>query len=303
MKGFAAGIFTAIFMILIAFSVSLSVAYFYGEVGKFALENSENTRRYTVPLAEAVSDIAENCHVKKDYSRLKKLIESDIFKKNVKEAFFVLADGSIIAHSVSDRMESLKGNLLNDKKLYNAEKIFLPLKSKSAAAQFLDYNIQNVKIPFRKETLKRLAGYYNNKIDITGWLVSKAVIVNGNGIGCICFLIGKDRLYRSIEDIFRNAVYLLILFSGISFLITAMAALAFYVSYRRIAGGVSADFISYDRNAAFKDAVRIDEPENRPEHIKISSWDMTVPVSENDDMEINSDTSKIIKDAIPVSGK
>lgn len=304
MKGFSFAIFLVMFITLSILSVCLSGGYFYLGGKRAVEEATENTRIYSLPLAEAVSDIAASCHEKKEYSRLKALFESDIFKKNIKEVFFVLADGRIIAHSDIDRLGKLNGNLSNDKKAYNTQKIFLPLKSKSADAQFLDYNISDVKIPFKKDKLKLLSGYINNKLEFTGWLVSKAVTIKGNGAGCVCFLIEKGRLYKSFEQIYKDAIYLLVVLFFISLLIASMVAVSVYVRYNSMtAGNISVDLFSSGDNATVKDAVRVVDPSKPAEQVKISSWEMTVPVAENDEKELNIDSSKIIKDAIPVSGE
>ena len=304
MKGFSFGIFIVIFIILSILSICLSGGYFYLD-GKRVIEDAAaNTPRYSLPLADAYSDIAENCYYKNDYSKLKILFGSNILKKNVEEAFFVLADGGIIAHSDSGAAEKLKGNLSNDKKAYNIEQILLPLKSKSADAQFINYNIHNKKIPFSMDYLKILSKYFKNKLEFNGWLVSKAVIIKDNGIGCVCLIIGKDRLYKSIEQIFKDAVYLLFVLFSICFLTAFTTAMLVYTRYRNMTAGlISADFSSSGGNTAVKDAVRIADPAMSTEQIKISSWDMNIPAAENDDKDSNYDTSKIIKDAIPVSGQ
>ena len=305
MKGFSAGIFFIIFIILLLLSACLSGGYFYTDVKRFVEETADQTWRYSLPLAEAVSEVAAGCYQKKDYKELKRLLESGIFKKNIEEAFFVLADGAIIAHSDMENVERLNGNISNDKQAYNIEQIFLPLKSKSAEAQIFDYNIHNKKIPFGKDNIKIFSKYINNKFSFTGWLVSKAVTVNDKGIGAICFLIGKERLYRGIEQIFQDAVYLVFILIGISFLLAFMVALMIYMRYKNLTtGNITAETLSFNGDRAVKDAIRIAGPSDEKEQVKISSWEMTVPDAEmNDEIESNIDSVKIIKDAIPVSGE
>lgn len=305
MKGFSAGIFFIIIIVILLLSACLSGGYFYMDVKRLFEETADYTWRYSLPLADAVSEIALNCYRKNDYRGLKRLLESGIFKKNIEEAFFVLADGAIIAHSDVKAFERLKGNISNDKQAYNSEQIFFPLKSKSAEAQIFDYNIHGKKIPFEKDNIRIFSKYINNKFNFSGWLVSKAVAPDDKGIGCVCFFIGKDRLYRNIGNIFHEAVYLAVVFFCTSLLIAFMVAILIHIRYRNVmAGRISGEVLSFNGGRAVKDAVRIAGPPDEREQVAISSWEMTVPDAETrDEPDSNINSVKIIKDAIPLSGE
>lgn len=301
--GFPLSIFLILYIIMVWLSIAISLGYFYVE-GKRSVSNIiEYTREYSLPLSEAITGIAGLCYEKKDYSALRELLKSGTIKKNIHEAFFVLADGTIIAHSDIERVRELKGNIANDEFAYNIDQIFLPLKSKSEKAQFFDYNINDKNIPFHSDVIRLLKRYFHDKFDVDGWLVTRAVYSRGEGIGCVGMLMGKERIYNTIKDQLNNTYYLAGILFFFSVIISFFISILVNMRYRGIIKDLKEqDGVMYgiQSDNIIKDAIRIKESDSPHKDKHELSWEMTVPVIEDIENDAVRD-KKTIKDAIPVT--
>lgn len=290
------------FILLITFSL-LSVAvlsgYFYIEAKSRIFEIEKTTREYTIPLAEASANLAELSYKNKNYLKLKELFREKIQAEIIDEAFFVLSDGTIIVHSDKNVEKELKGNIAADEFAYNIDLIMLPVWSKTHNVQFMDYHIYNneLKIPFRKEITQLLKKYIYNKVDVLGWLVTRAVFYKGKGIGCVSFLISKDRIYKFLLELFNNIINLSIIFAVISFSLSLIISIIIFFRYRSLSKIEPEIYIKkeikgkvtpiYSKNGFSKD-------KRLKEAIKIKSGTIR---------RMNRADKNIIKDAIAVPGK
>ena len=230
------GIFLIVFLILLLLSAAVSSTYFYSEAKNRTAEIENYTRNYSIPLAEAFANVAELSYKSSNLDKLKRLFREKIQSSIIDEAFFVLSDGKIIVHSDQDIEKELKGNIATDEFAYNLDLIMLPIWTKVDHAQFMDYHIYNAdrKIPFQKEVIKLLKKYIYPKVDISGWLITRAVYVNGKSIGCVSFIISKDRIYKFLVEHLNISVKLFIVLAILSFLISFIVSLIIFIRYRTL---------------------------------------------------------------------
>ncbi|MFH0974161.1 MAG: hypothetical protein V1874_00090 [Spirochaetota bacterium] len=230
------GIFFIIFLVMLILSAAVSAAYFYFETTSRVAEMEKYTRDYSIPLAEAFANVAELSYKNNDLAKLNRLFREKIQASVIAEGFFVLSDGKIIVHSSPEIEKELKGNIATDEFAYNIDLIMLPIWTKVEHAQFMDYHIYggNKKLPFPKEITRLIKSYVYPKIDVSGWLVTKAVIVNTKSIGCISFIISKNRINNFLLEHLNNTVKLSIILASISFILSLFISLIVYFRYRSI---------------------------------------------------------------------
>jgi hypothetical protein len=316
-KIYPVGIFLLQLIILLLLSAGISSLYFYFTVKKELAEIVKNTQNYSITLAEAFARVAELSYPSGKYHKLKSLFQDKIQADIIDEAFFVLSDGKIIVHSKKEIAKKLNGNIASDEFAYNMDLILLPLKKYSNEAQFIDYNIINNKIPFDKRERYLIREYIYNKIDITGWLTTRAVFVKNKPIGTMNFIIGKQRIYNSIFSLIEESAKLLLLLCIISFTVSLFVASIIYVRYRTIsklaARGVltaeegkmiprlSADSFIIQELGTDKAAVyRGHDRGEKPEILEEDREPSEIPTRFLYDEKSKIDTGRTIKDAIPV---
>ncbi|MBN2400861.1 MAG: hypothetical protein JXN64_00530 [Spirochaetes bacterium] len=230
------GIFLIDLFILLLLSAAISFAYFYFEARNRTAEIEKYTRSYSIPLIEAFANVAELSYKDNDLDKLKRLFREKIKANIIDEAFFVLSNGKIIVHSDSVIEKELKGNIATDEFAYNTDLIMLPIWTKVNHAQFMDYHIYNPnkKIPFKKDVIRLLKQYIYAKIDVSGWLVTRAVYVKGKSIGCVSFIISKDRIYKFLLEHYNICVKLAIVLAILSFIISFTVSVIIFIRYRSI---------------------------------------------------------------------
>lgn len=237
-KGFPFLIFFTVFFLLILLSGVITGVYFYFTVTRGISEIENTTKKIAPALAQAFTDVAELSYKVKNYTRLKALFHQKIKESGIDEAFFVLADGRIVAHSNKEVENRLEGNIINDEFSYNIDQILLPLKTNSREIQIQDYNILKQKIPFRKEEIKLLKEYIYPKINIVGWLFTKGVYGKTKKreipLGTINFIISKQNIYDFINKTIRDCKTLLILLGSFSLVLSLLFSLMVFIRTRRI---------------------------------------------------------------------
>ncbi len=231
-----------LFMLIIAFAIS--ACYFYFEAKKGIAEIETNTRNYSTTLVEAFANMAEMAYGSKDFKKLKTIFREKIQASLIDEAFFVLTDGTIIVHSDKEKEKELMGNIASDEFAYNIDLIMLPVWTKTGHAQFLDYYIygNEKKIPFNKEIIKYIKKYIYAKIDVHGWLVTRAVFNKNAGVGCVSFIISKEKIYSFLREHFEKSYRLFLLLAALIavFQIILMIIIARYrsIKYKQVQTGI-----------------------------------------------------------------
>jgi hypothetical protein len=213
-KVFPVGIFLILFFIESLVAAGACLSYFI-YAGRNRISDIENyTRNYSIPMAEAFANVAELSHQKKSFTRLKRLFRKKINENAIDEAFFVLRDGTIVVHSDASIEKRLNGNIANDELAYNLDLILKPMIKGSRDIQFTEYNIVGTEPPFRRQVRMLMKRHLYNKIDNTGWLVSRAVFRKGKPVGTVNFIISKQKIYRflyaHIEDCATILIYSLL---------------------------------------------------------------------------------------------
>jgi hypothetical protein len=230
------GIFFTILFFMLLLSAVIAGSYFYIEAKNRITEIEKYTRNYSIPLAEAFANVAELCQKNNDLEKLKKLFRDKINANIIDEAFFVLSDGKIIVHSDKDIEKELKGNIATDEFAYNIDLIMLPIWTKTEYAQFMDYNIfgENTKIPFNKYVKKIIKKYIYQKIDVLGWLVTKAVYLNEKPAGCVTFIISKDRIYKFLIEHYNTTLLISFALAAFSLALSLLISIIVFFRYRNI---------------------------------------------------------------------
>ncbi len=231
---FPVGIFFMLFFIesLIAAGASLAYFFYIGRGGIAQIES--NTRSYAVPVAEAFGAMAELCYRTRNFSRLRTLYKERIEKQIISEAFFVMRDGKLIAHSDPAIIVSMKGNLASDELAYNMDLILRPLEQKSRDVFFGDYNIVTKPMPFKREYRMLLKRYFYPAIDSTGWLASRAVYGKKKPVGVVCFIISKERIYSFLIAHINRSIGILLISVAVSCLVSLLVTLVVMARYRSI---------------------------------------------------------------------
>lgn len=234
-KIFPVGIFLMLLFIESILAAGASAAYFFyaGKSGVAAIESY--TRSYSLPLAEAFGAMTEMCYRSKNYARLRALFREKIEQKMIGEAFVVLKDGRLIAHSSPEMEKSLKGNLAGDEFAYNLDLILQPVRRKSREVLFTDYNITSKSVPYERDVRAALKKYFYAGVDTTGWLVSRAVYgKKKKPIGAVCFIISKERVFTFISEHARRSLRILELSLVIAFAVSLLVSLVVLLRYRGI---------------------------------------------------------------------
>ncbi|MBP7739054.1 MAG: hypothetical protein KA369_24005 [Spirochaetes bacterium] len=255
---FPVGIFIMLFIVEAIIAAGTSLAYFY-YIGRSSIATIEtNTRSYAMPVAEAFGTMAEMCYRTKKFDRLQFLFQEKIGQRSIKEAFFVLRDGRVIAHSDPATMERLKGNLAGDELAYNMDLILFPVIQKSRNVFFTDYNIVTKRAPFERQYRMLLKRYFYPNIDSTGWLASRAVYGRKKPVGAVCFIIGKDRVFTFLAAHAERSVGILLISLSVAFAVSLLVTLVVMVRYRSIqkralAGGAVETPHAFGQESGFYD--------------------------------------------------
>lgn len=294
---FPFGMLVVLLLFLLGVSSLVAAGYFYFTSRERLAGIVESTKSYAVPLAESLAGLAALSYRLNDYSALKALVHTKIEENIIDEAFFVLENGAIVAHSRKEVEKELQGNIAHDEFAYNIDLILGPLREKSKDTRIIDYNIIDRNIPFRKIERELLKKYFYDGIDTTGWLVTKAVYAVGRGkeqpLGTVNFLIGKERIYREIYSIFGHSILLIEILSVVSFLMAVIVSIFVYIRYRKMQ----------------RASIKREEPSRRfdEESIAVQLDECVLsPITAMDKQdtgiadEFRIDVTKPVRDAIPV---
>jgi hypothetical protein len=231
---FPIGIFFMLIVIESVIAAGASFAYFLFEGKNGIAEIESYTRSYSMPLADAFGAMAEMCYRAKNYSRLRILFHEKIEQRVIDQAFVVLRNGKLIAHSDPDIEKKLKGNLASDEFAYNLDLILRPVYDASREVLFTDYNIPSMPAPFERQYRMLLKTYFYQNIDSTGWLVSRAIFGKKKPVGAVCFILSKQRIYSFITEHIDRSVRLFTVSMLIACAVSLIVSLVVLFRYRGI---------------------------------------------------------------------
>ncbi len=228
------GIFSACCVSLIIFSAAVSALYFFVSAKSGIDEIEMYTRKYVSAIAAASADVAELSYAQKNYAALKRLFQEKITQNLIDEAFFILDDGKIMAHSSAATEKMLEGNVANDEFRYNIDLLLLPLTKKTRDVIFINYNILNREIPFTPREKMLIKRYIYRGINSVGWLATKVVYSKGKGVGTVNFIIGKERIYTLLKTGAVIAAKMFAALAALSVFFSIVASMLVYVRYRPV---------------------------------------------------------------------
>ncbi|MDY6932833.1 MAG: hypothetical protein SVZ03_01260 [Spirochaetota bacterium] len=292
-RHFPFGLFFVNLLILIIMSALILMSYFYF-IGKSRITEIENdTRNYSIILTEAFASTAELSYRRNNYLKLRTLFQEKIQDNIIDEAFFVLTNGKIIVHSSKSIAKRLKGNIVNDELAYNIDLILLPLKRNIWGTRFLDYHIMEKRIPFKRDLTRLIKRYLYKKIDIVGWLITRAVVVKSKAVGSMNLIISKDRIYTFLLQHINKCKQLSIFFLVASIALSSLISIIIYIRDRGLMRGRAEEYIidleSAQVPAPFRgESIGI---------VKKRSKIIAKRLNERELLNVN----KIIKDAIPIT--
>lgn len=227
-RGFPAGVFIMLLFLLFLLSVLISAGYFYQNGRSRSDETARDTKKYAVAMTEALGNIAELCYASKDFSRLKNLLREKMSENTALEAFFILIDGKIVAHSNRETEERLQGNVANDEFAYNLDLLLRPIHSGGSEVLFTDYNIINQRMPFDKYRRALLKRFIYPHMGAVGWLATRAVYHRGKAVGTVNLILSKQRIFSNLESLGRESVILLAALAACSLFISMIVSLVVY---------------------------------------------------------------------------
>ncbi len=231
-QGFPLGIFFLMLFLLFLVSAAASAGYFYWTVSTRIVEIEENVKKYSTAIVEAFGNVAGINFPMNNYAELKKLFLVRLTDADNEEAFFILADGRIVAHSSSDAEQKVEGNVANDEFRYNIEQLLQPVNQNAREAQFYDYNIQDQKIPFDRRERMVIKDYLYPEISSPGWLATRAVFVWDKPVGTVNLIISKQPIYALIFSQLEESAYIAAGLGVVSLIISLFVALIVYFRYR-----------------------------------------------------------------------
>lgn len=281
-KTFPVGFFILLFFIQAILTTASLTVYFTHSGKRITSEIEQYTKNYSITMAEAVSDTAELSYDLKQYTALTDLLNNRIRQNIADEAFFVLNNGAIIAHSKKGAAESLKGNIGNDEFAYNIDLILSRSWQNSRDVLFCDYNFIDKTIPFEMRELKLLKTYIYSGIDSTGWLASKAVFLKDKSIGTVNFIISKERIYNPISELINSVKQYWIYGMAGSFTIALLVSIFIFLRYRSI----------QKKNTRLTS----DEIIRDADDIPLDSWDYEYPEDEISSYSVLTDDNDISED-------
>lgn len=231
---FPAGIFVLLFLTETIIGSGAVLTYLYID-GKKGIERIEKyTVNYSMTLAEAFAGVAELSYKSKKYSSLITLFHEKIEENTIDEAFFILSDGKLIAHSNTTIEKGLKGNIANDEMAYNIDMILKPVTKNSTELFISGYNIIDKQIPFSREEKQYLQKYCYTDINLSGWLFTKGVFINGKPVGTVNFIISRERIFSSIKESIAKGKLMLIAVFVSAFCVSLFISIIVMFRYRSI---------------------------------------------------------------------
>ena len=233
-KGFPIGIFFIILFIELILVAGTASSYFYFVGRERIAEIEKYTKNYSTTMAEAFAKLAELGYVKRQYPKLRAVFRQRKADQTIDEAFFVLMDGTLIAHSDIKRERALKGNMSNDEFRYNLDYILMPAKKISRMVYFKDYNIIDKKNPFNRIEQNYIKRFYYKDIDKLGWLVSKTVFYYNKPVGTVNFIISRERIFTFIQKHKETTIEIVKYASIGALVLSFLLSLIIFIRYRSI---------------------------------------------------------------------
>lgn len=319
-KGFPFGIFILLLCTLLLLGGVITVSYFYFGVRNEIAAVEATTKSFSTTLAEAFTDVAELSYRYKNYEKLTTLFREKIQDNSIDEAFFVLADGTLVVHSNRDIERELRGNIANDEFAYNIDMIMMPLRRKERTIRFNEYNILNKRVPFNRIEKKLLRQYIYKNIFVNGWLVTKAVYEKKRRVeapvGTVNFILGKDKIYSIIFRYITEVKFIAATLGSLSCVIALLVSILVFLRYRKLYRAIGIQETPEFAGPSVQEAAVNIPPVSGNEEVSAQPVDVSVLVSADGEAgentyrtsgpavmfreDLHFNVRKSVKDAIPV---
>jgi hypothetical protein len=223
-----------LFFIIAIVTSSGALFYKYRQLVSQIDEFTIQVKNVSKTLITTYADAAELSYATRSSSQLLSLIQESKNIKGIKEVFFVLDNGTIVAHSDKEKANELKGNIANDEFYYNIDMILYPHVKQSRELFIFDYFVPDLPLPYTTIVRKYIRQFLYKEINTNSWLVTKAVYYKGKSIGTINCIIVKSPIYDMMNSYYKELLYMLILLCGVALVFSLCTGIVLFIKQKRI---------------------------------------------------------------------
>lgn len=229
-----------LFLLLAIMASSAAILHTYRQLASDVEEFTIQVKNISKTLITTYAEAAQLAYATRSTGQLLSLIQGSKNIKGIKEVFFVLDNGTIIAHSDKEKANELKGNIANDEFYYNIDMILYPHTKQSMELFIFDYFVPDVQLPFTTIIRKYIQQFLYRDINTNSWLVTKAVYSKDKSIGTINCIIVKTPIYDMMKSYHKELVYMLMIICGASLVFSLFAGIILFIKQKRFLREVKA---------------------------------------------------------------
>ncbi len=253
-----------LFLLIVIIASSGAVFYKYRQLISDINEFSTQVKNVSKTLITTYADAAELSYATKSTQQLLSLIKESRNIKGIHEVFFVLDNGSIVAHSDMGKVSQLKGNIANDEFYYNIDIILYPHAKQSQELFVFDYFVPDVPLPFNKIIRKYIQQYIYKDINTNSWLVTKAVYHKDKSIGTVNCIIIKTPIYDMMNSYYKELLFIIMIICGVSLIFSLCTGIIIFSKQKNVLRqitqlGEPLTVKSYQAQRVIKEAVPVKE--------------------------------------------
>lgn len=223
-----------LFLIIAILGSSGALFYKYRQLVSQIDEFTIQAKNVSKTLITTYADAAELAYATRSTDQLLSLIQESKNIKGIKEVFFVLDNGTIIAHSDTEKAKELKGNIANDEFYYNIDMILYPHTKQSRELFIFDYFVPDLPLPFTTIIRKYIQQFLYKDINTNSWLVTKAVYAKSKSIGTINCIIVKTPIYDMMNSYYKELLYMLIIICGAALVLSLCTGIVLFIKQKRV---------------------------------------------------------------------
>ncbi|MGQ9844069.1 MAG: hypothetical protein ACUVRK_10950 [Spirochaetota bacterium] len=229
-----------LFLLLAIMASSAAILYKYRQLATDVDEFTIQVKNISKTLITTYAEAAELAYATRSTGQLLSLIQGSKNVKGIKEVFFVLDNGTIIAHSDKEKANELKGNIANDEFYYNIDMILYPHTKQSMELFIFDYFVPDVPLPFTTLIRRYIQQFLYKDINTNSWLVTKAVYSKGKSLGTINCIIIKTPIYDMIKSYHKELVYMLMIICAAALVFSLFMGIILFIKQKRLLREVKA---------------------------------------------------------------
>lgn len=228
-------VFVIIMFLLLAIMASPAAMFYkYRQLASDIDDFTVQVKNISKTLITTYAESAELAYATRSHAQLLSLIQESKNIKGIKEVFFVLDNGTIIAHSDKEKEHQLKGNIANDEFYYNIDMILYPHAKQSRELFIFDYFVPDLPLPFNTIVRKYIQQFLYKDINTNSWLVTKAVYYKGKSIGTINCIIVKTPVYDMMASYYKEMLYMLIMICGAALLLSLCTGIILFIKQNKL---------------------------------------------------------------------